>query len=184
MMDDSDSEEDLGRPQSILTREDEAFDLKDYPQITIIGPNEEFYYRKQRKYKLIKNRYVKGLKINHGMTSVVKEALDEQTLERLAVKIMTKAKIKYYRLEEKVKLEVKVLKQLKHPSIIRLVDFHEDIKKGKLYLIMELCIAGLDEFLKAAPNHELPIPQAQRYFRGLIEGVEYIHSKGENTYIE
>ncbi|XP_076392990.1 lkb1/serine/threonine kinase 11 isoform X4 [Megachile rotundata] len=51
-------------------------------------------------------------------------------------------------------------------------------EKEKMYLVMEFCVCGLQDMLGSAPLKKLPIWQAHDYFCQLLDGLEYLYSKG------
>ena len=59
--------------------------------------------------------------------------------------------------------EIQLLRRLNHKNVIRLIDTIYNYEKEKLYIIMEYCVAVLQELLDKAPNKKLPIWQAHRY---------------------
>lgn len=80
-----------------------------------------------------------GSKLGEGAFSIVYEATDNETKERVAIKV-----IKKYQLDEKqrnnVLKEVNLMKQLNHPNIVKLIDFVEN--DDYYYIIQELVSGG------------------------------------------
>ncbi|KAI9096416.1 kinase-like domain-containing protein [Phlyctochytrium arcticum] len=78
-----------------------------------------------------------------------------------------------------IKKEVAILKKLsKHPNINALVEVLDDGKEDNLYMIFELCefgpIMNLQLKESVSPFCE---DLARRYFRDVVLGLEYLHSK-------
>ncbi|XP_065663631.1 serine/threonine-protein kinase STK11 [Hydra vulgaris] len=125
------------------------------------------------------SKYLFGEVLGEGSYGKVKEALNVETLERQAIKIMKKRKLRRIpHGEENVKREICMLKRLNHKNVIKLTDVLFNEEKEKLFIVMEFCVCGLHELLKAAPGNVLPEWQANFYFHQLIDGLEYLHSKG------
>ncbi|MEW6279563.1 MAG: serine/threonine-protein kinase [Candidatus Eremiobacterota bacterium] len=73
--------------------------------------------------------------------------------------------------------EWQVLRQLHHPGIVRLFDFHEGSETAPAYLVMELAQGeSLQERL--ARSGRLPVPEAAAIARQLAEVLEYAHARG------
>lgn len=135
-------------------------------------------YQKDSRPKFV-GRYLIGDLIGEGSYSKVKEVIDSETLERRAVKIMTKKRLKKIPLgEENVRRETRLMSKLNHKNVIRLIEVIHNEEKEKLYLIMEYCVTVLQELYDRAPDNRLPISQAHHYFVQLIDGLEYLHSQG------
>lgn len=125
-----------------------------------VESSEIIYSRKKRKAKFI-GKYIMGDILGEGSYSKVKEVLDSETLERRAVKIMEKKRLrKIPNGEENVKREIEFLKRLNHKNVIKLVDVIVNEEKAKLYIVMEYCVAVVQELLDVAPKKKLPIFQA------------------------
>lgn len=140
--------------------------------------NEVLIYEKDNRPKFV-GRYLIGDLIGEGSYSKVKEVIDSETLERRAVKIMKKQRLKKIpNGEENVKRETKLMRKLDHKNVIKLVDILYNEEKQKLYIVMEYCVTVLQELFDRAPGNRLPISQAHNYFVQLIEGLEYLHSQG------
>lgn len=135
-------------------------------------------YEKDTRPKFV-GRYLMGGLIGEGSYSKVKEVIDSETLERRAVKIMKKQRLKKIpNGEENVKRETRLMCKLNHKNVIKLVDILYNEEKQKLYIFMEYCLTVLQELFDRAPQNKLPISQAHHYFVQLIEGLEYLHSQG------
>lgn len=147
------------------------------PRITRIDSS-EVVYRAHRRAKLV-GKYLMGDILGEGSYGKVKEALDTETLQRRAIKIIKKRKLrKINNGEQNVKREIQLLKRLKHKHIINLSDLLENEEKQKMYMVMEYCVGELQELLEAAPDKKFPIFQAHRYFSQLVKGLEYLHGQG------
>ncbi len=77
-------------------------------------------------------------RILRGAFSVVKLAINKKTGEKVAVKIIDKTQASAEADEKRLKTEVAILKQVKHPNIVCLKDLFETPQT--LYLIMELYV--------------------------------------------
>ncbi|XP_041360181.1 serine/threonine-protein kinase STK11-like [Gigantopelta aegis] len=136
------------------------------------------YQTRRRRAKLI-SKYLMGDLLGEGSYGKVKEMLDTELLCRRAVKILKRKKLrKIPNGEQNVQREIQLLKTLRHKNIIHLVDVLHNEEKQKMYLIMEYCVSELQEILESVPEKKFPVWQAHGYFCQLIDGLEYLHSKG------
>ncbi|XP_055377910.1 serine/threonine-protein kinase STK11 isoform X2 [Condylostylus longicornis] len=166
--------------------DDEEIDQLDFP--LTVDPNNMFFnrvdsaeiiYKKKKKVCKMVGKYVMGDILGEGSYGKVKEVLDSETLNRRAVKILTKRKLRRIpNGEQNVQREIQLLKNLRHTNVIELIDVLYNEEKQKMYLIMEYCVGGLQEMLDYAPQKKLPLFQAHKYFVQLIEGLEYLHGRG------
>ena len=69
--------------------------------------------------------------------------------------------------------EVKILRMLRHPSIVSLLEAFR--RKGKLYLVFEYVERNLLEVLEEQPNG-LPPTLVQRYIYQLCQAIDWCHS--------
>lgn len=109
--------------------------------------------------------------LGKGSFGVVKSAINTQTGEKVAIKILNETKIPY---EEKINSlrEIEIMKNLKHPNIIR---FYGYINKDKqLYLITEY-IKGIELFQYISLKKKIEESEACIYFQQIINGIEYLH---------
>ncbi|CAF0759565.1 unnamed protein product [Adineta ricciae] len=148
-------------------------------------------YLKRKRAKFI-GPYLFGEMIGQGSYAKVKECLDRRNLCRRAVKIMQRRRLRKTPHGEKMAAtEIRILKKLNHPNIIKLYDFIRNDEKQKLYLFIDLCVVSLQEMLdvddqqkqhQQQQQHQqklkmFPTWQAHGYFVQLISGLEYLHSK-------
>ena len=118
-------------------------------------------------------------------TLQVKEAIDSETLVRRAVKIMKKRKLrKIPNGEANVEREIKLLQELSHKNVMKLIEVLYNEEKGKIYMVLEYCCAVLKDMLDQTPEKRFPVWQAHDYFTQLIEGLDYLHSRGEKSHQE
>ncbi|XP_033223639.1 serine/threonine-protein kinase STK11 [Belonocnema kinseyi] len=143
-----------------------------------VDSDQIIYQEKKKRCKFI-GKYVMGDLLGEGSYGKVKEMLDSETLCRRAVKILKKKKLRRIPNGEiNVKSEIRLLKRLKHKHVIDLVDVLINEEKEKMYLVMEFCVGGLQDMLDSTPNKRFPLWQAHGYFCQLLDGMEYLHSKG------
>ena len=92
----------------------------------------------------------------------------------VAIKVLTQGD-RTPNLIERFHNEARLHSRLQHPRIATLHDFLE--VSGQTCIVMEYVDGqSLDEHIKLAGR--LPAPDALRIFRGIVEGVVYIHSNG------
>ncbi|XP_076377947.1 lkb1/serine/threonine kinase 11 isoform X1 [Megalopta genalis] len=143
-----------------------------------VDSDQIIYEEKKKKCKFI-GKYVMGDVLGEGSYGKVKEVLDSETLCRRAVKILKRKKLRRIPNGElNVQREIKLLRILKHKNVINLVDVLYNDEKEKMYLVMEFCVCGLQDMLGSTPLKKLPLWQAHDYFCQLLDGLEYLYSKG------
>lgn len=125
----------------------------------------------------IKGKFELGPKIGEGCFGKVKEAVNLENGQRVAVKIIQKAALvgKSAKEVENVQKEVLFMKTLNgHPNVLSLLDLHEDDRN--LYLVLELA-AGGDLFDKIVGDGGFSEETACGFFNQIINGLEYCHDK-------
>ncbi|KAL5283004.1 STK11 family protein [Megaselia abdita] len=143
-----------------------------------LGSTDIIYQAKKKNVKMV-GKYMMGDVLGEGSYGKVKEVLDSENLCRLAVKILTKRKLRRIpNGEQNVQREIQLLRNLKHKNVIELIDVLMNDEKQKMYLIMEYCVGGLQELVDSAPEKKLPLFQVHKYFKQLIFGLEYLHGRG------
>jgi polo-like kinase 4 len=80
-------------------------------------------------------------------------------------------------LTERVRNEVEIHTQLKHPNILELLDFFEDDKN--VYIVSELCKKGeLYSFMKKHLRRPLTENEASKIFSQIAHGLAFLHDSG------
>ena len=112
--------------------------------------------------------------IGEGNFGKVKLGISKKTGEKFAIKIINKDQIKK-KMKNKIFRENEVITKFNHINVIFVFEIIEDPEN--YYIIMEYCKRG--ELFDYIVDHEhLTEDEASIFFYQLINGVEYIHSKG------
>ncbi|KAJ1554756.1 Serine/threonine-protein kinase stk11, partial [Cladochytrium tenue] len=158
--------------------------------------------------------YLLGAKIGKGAFAKVKEGVCIETLQRVAVKIINKRRLRRVpNGVENTLREIRMLRRLKHANVVTLVDTFckaqddegnagvfawsagiedepllwsyddgsEALRKVqvlKWYLVFEFCPCSLQSLIDEAEGGRLPEVRAHSFFTQLIDGIEYLHSRG------
>ena len=85
--------------------------------------------------------------------------------------------------EANVEREIVLLKELRHKNVMKLIDVLYNDEKGKIYMVLEYCCAVLKDMLDQTPDKKFPVWQSHDYFTQLLEGLGYLHSRGEQRKI-
>lgn len=109
-----------------------------------------------------------------GNFSNVKMAVHQLTSERVAIKILDKAKLDQ-KTRRMVTREVANMESVHHPNIIRLYEVVETY--SKLHLVLEFA-AGGELYHKISTLGRLPEPQAKVIFGQIASAVHYLHGRG------
>ncbi|XP_050532647.1 serine/threonine-protein kinase PLK4 [Daktulosphaira vitifoliae] len=111
--------------------------------------------------------------LGKGGFACVYRAQCRQTGREVAIKEIDIWMMKKQNMIERVRQEVKIHSQLKHPSILELYTFFEDCQH--VYLVLELCHNGeLLQYLKLNGN-KLSEIEARYILRQVVEGLLYLH---------
>ncbi|CAH8363547.1 unnamed protein product [Eruca vesicaria subsp. sativa] len=116
--------------------------------------------------------YKIGKTLGKGSFGNVKLATHITTKHNVAIKILNREKIKETGTEAKVEREIKILKLLMHPHIIRQYEIIETPEN--IYVVMEYVKSGelFDYIIEKGKLHE---DEARYLFQQIISGVEYCH---------
>ncbi|EAL48464.2 protein kinase putative [Entamoeba histolytica] len=114
--------------------------------------------------------YLLKKEIGKGAFSVVYEAIKKSTNEEVAVKVIDTAKSD----PQKLQGEIKILKMVDHPYIIKLYDVF-DGNDGKLYIITDL-VKGGELFDRISDKTFYPEDKAKIVVKRLISAIGYLHS--------
>lgn len=113
--------------------------------------------------------------LGEGAYGEVKLAVNRETQEAIAVKIIDLEKAAEKDCYDNVRKEICIHRMLHDVHVIRFYGQRTEGKKQ--YLFLE-CADGGELFDRIEPDVGMPNQQAQRYFRQLIDGVEYLHKQG------
>ncbi|MGE5127055.1 MAG: protein kinase domain-containing protein [Betaproteobacteria bacterium] len=72
--------------------------------------------------------------------------------------------------------EAEVLRALRHPNIVGVLD--AGAHEGRLYLALEYCARGSAEGLRQQRGGRLPLPSVLRLTADVLEGLAYAHERG------
>jgi calcium-dependent protein kinase len=113
--------------------------------------------------------YDLGEMLGQGSYGSVSKGVHKLTKKTRAVKIIDKTRVQNI---EIVKREVSIMKDLDHPSIIRLFETFED--HDNVYLVMELCTGG-ELFDRVVELGHLTEVQAASVLKQILGVVSYLH---------
>lgn len=143
---------------------------------------EEITFKMRDGRKVLRNasRYIVGELLGEGSYGKVKEVLDAKSKKILAVKILTRRKLRNIPGgEESILREIEIMKKIHYKHCTQFVDYWTDDESEKSYLVLEYIGGGsLQDLLHRAPNKSLPLCQARHIFHQLLKALEYIHSIG------
>ncbi|XP_067355916.1 serine/threonine-protein kinase DCLK2 isoform X3 [Channa argus] len=120
---------------------------------------------------IILEKYEVGKVIGDGNFAVVKDCVERSTGKEFALKIIDKAKCRGK--EHLIENEVAVLRKVKHPNIIMLIE--EVDNPSELYLVMEL-VKGGDLFDAITSSAKYTERDASVMIYDLAGALKYLHS--------
>lgn len=116
--------------------------------------------------------YIKQDMIGSGSFGTVYKGVHESRKDEV-VAIKEIRHVKTNAALETIQREIRILKQLKHPNLVKFINVYKD--GDQINLIFEYCSHGdLGNFVKKFPNSRVPEPQAQKLFQQIISGVRYM----------
>ena len=124
-------------------------------------------------YLDIKN-YTFQKDIGEGNFGKVKLGIFKPTGEEFAIKILNKNKIKI-KMKNSIFKENEIITRFNHINVVYVFQILEDSQN--YYIIMEYCKHG-ELFDYIVKNEKLTEEESAIFFYQLINGIEYIHSKG------
>ena len=120
--------------------------------------------------------YVQLRTLGEGTTGKVKLAYHKDTNDNVAIKIIQKSSFeKRPDLEQKVQREIALMRLIKHPNIMSLINVYESPRH--LYIVLEYAEQG-ELFDYLVSNRSIPEEQAMEFFRQIILAIEYLHDHG------
>ncbi|XP_066516917.1 serine/threonine-protein kinase DCLK1-like isoform X2 [Hoplias malabaricus] len=119
----------------------------------------------------ITDRYKVGRMIGDGNFAVVRECVEKSTGREYALKIINKGKCRGK--EHMIQNEVSILRRVKHPNIVLLIE--EMDTYNELYLVMEL-VKGGDLFDAITSTNKYTERDASGMLYNLASAIKYLHS--------
>ncbi|XP_040847445.1 serine/threonine-protein kinase DCLK1 isoform X3 [Ochotona curzoniae] len=135
------------------------------------GPGEEVSDEGFQIPATITERYKVGRTIGDGNFAVVKECVERSTAREYALKIIKKSKCRGK--EHMIQNEVSILRRVKHPNIVLLIE--EMDVPTELYLVMEL-VKGGDLFDAITSTNKYTERDASGMLYNLASAIKYLHS--------
>ena len=108
--------------------------------------------------------------LGEGNYGSVRRGVHKVTGAVRAIKIIPKTRLKYL---PRFRQEIKLMKELEHPNIVRLYETYED--EVNIYLVMELCSGGelFDKIISAGFFTERAAAVAVKQ---MLSAIYYIHN--------
>ncbi|XP_062872438.1 serine/threonine-protein kinase DCLK1b [Trichomycterus rosablanca] len=119
----------------------------------------------------IAERYKVGRMIGDGNFAVVRECVERSTGREYALKIINKSKCRGK--EHMIQNEVSILRRVKHPNIVLLIE--EMDTYSELYLVMEL-VKGGDLFDAITSTNKYTERDASGMLYNLASAIKYLHT--------
>ncbi|XP_045895465.1 serine/threonine-protein kinase DCLK1a isoform X3 [Micropterus dolomieu] len=119
----------------------------------------------------ISDRYKVGRMLGDGNFAVVRECVEHSTGREYALKIINKGKCRGK--EHMIQNEVSILRRVKHPNIVLLIE--EVDTYNELYLVMEL-VKGGDLFDAITSANRYTERDASGMLYNLANAIKYLHS--------
>ncbi|CAK4677552.1 unnamed protein product [Aphanomyces euteiches] len=120
-------------------------------------------------------KYEIGKTLGEGTFGKVKYAVNTETEERVAIKVLDKDKIQKQNMGAQIKKEISIMKMVSHRHVVVLKEVLAS--RTKIFIVLEL-ITGGELFDKIVSEGRFNEETARFYFRQLVNGVEYCHSQG------
>jgi 5'-AMP-activated protein kinase catalytic alpha subunit len=121
------------------------------------------------------DQYVLGKKIGQGTFAKVRVAVHTPTGEKVAVKILKKAKLSTEEDVNRLAREVNILKKLRHNNLIQLYEIIESPEE--INLVTEF-VEGGELFHYIVENERIREKEASLFLLQILAGVEYLHRLG------
>jgi len=129
--------------------------------------------KKESKNPSVEDKYDMKDILGTGAFSQVRLAESKEGGNMYAIKIIDKKALKGK--EDSLENEIRVLKRLKHPNIVALLEVFED--KTKVFLVMEL-VTGGELFDRIVEKGSYSEKDAADLIRQVLSAVSYMHEEG------
>ena len=164
-------EQELKENKNILMKEGKYY-LKESERLSKYI--QEYFIKNELYPKSQLSFYKYGRQIGKGAFGKVNLGLHILTGRIVAIKTFNKKKVKTERARAKIYHEINLMKNLKHSSVVKILDTFETEKY--IFIIMEN-IAGGDLLSFVKKRTKLNEKMSKYIFKQLLESIKYIHSK-------
>lgn len=120
-------------------------------------------------------KYEIGKTLGEGTFGKVKYAVNTETYERVAIKVLDKEKIQKQNMGAQIKKEISIMKMVRNDHVVKLKEVLAS--RTKIFIVLEL-VTGGELFDKIVAEGRFKDDQARLYFQQLIDGVVYCHNAG------
>jgi serine/threonine protein kinase len=120
-------------------------------------------------------KYEIGESLGEGTFGKVKRAVNVQTGEAVAIKVLDKGKIQKQNMGSQVKKEISIMKLIAHRTVVRLKEVLAS--KTKIFIVLEL-VTGGELFDKIVDAGKFEPETARFYFQQLVVGTMFCHQNG------
>ena len=110
--------------------------------------------------------------ISSGSYGSVYKALDKANKRKVAIKMINNGD---YGVDKSGLREVRYLKSMDHPNIIKLLNIYST--DGALYLVMELAVCSLLHIIHERRDIDIQTSHIKRYMLMILSGVSFLHSR-------
>jgi 5'-AMP-activated protein kinase catalytic alpha subunit len=114
--------------------------------------------------------YELGEVLGEGAYGIVRIAKHTESGKMFAIKILDKRKIKQDNLIENLRSEIRIMKSINHPNIVRLYEVLQS--NSKIYLVIELVAEG-DLFKTVKEQGAMSEDKARKIFQQIISAVSF-----------
>ncbi|KAK3929464.1 Ovarian-specific serine/threonine-protein kinase Lok [Frankliniella fusca] len=162
--------------------------LQDNSIIAVGSPHNKIFYFKDASEGLVNDslphevnqKFHVGMQLGAGAFGIVSLVFCKKTGKNFAMKTICKKSNGHKQKRAKDELstlenEIKILKKIDHPNVIKLV--HDVDCHVQKYLFLEL-MKGNDLFARITDSKRLTERQSKLYFYQIASGVKYLHSMG------
>lgn len=110
-----------------------------------------------------------------GAFGKVKYAVNTETEEAVAIKVLDKDKIQTRNMGNQIKKEIQIMKMIDHKYVVKVKDVFAT--REKIFIVLEF-VGGGELFDKIASEGKFSEEKARFYFTQILEGLEYCHING------
>ncbi|KAG2187892.1 hypothetical protein INT44_000642 [Umbelopsis vinacea] len=121
--------------------------------------------------------YWLGKTLGHGSSGCVKLGFHKTTMEKVAIKIISKAYLQTSEiLANATKREMAILKLVRHPNVVRYIEAVDDPNVPYVYIIMEY-VEGCELFDYLIKCRRINEPEARDIFWQVCVAVDWCHQR-------